>query len=61
LASDQFDAVVDYGLMPFDLLPLIGVIEAAGGMITDWYGAPLNYGSDGRFVSAATPKLNKVG
>lgn len=58
LASGQIDVVVDYDLKPFDYLPLAGVIEEAGGTISDWEGAPLNYESDGRVVSAATPQLH---
>jgi hypothetical protein len=49
---------VDYDLKPFDYLPLAGVIEAAGGVISDWEGRALNYASDGRVVSAATPELH---
>lgn len=58
LAAGHVDAVVDYDLKPFDYLPLAGVIEAAGGVISDWEGRALNYASDGRVVSAATPELH---
>ncbi len=58
LAAGRLDAVVDYDLKPFDYLPLAGVIEAAGGIITDWDGRPLGFESDGRVVSAATPELH---
>jgi len=59
VASGQIDAVVDYDLKPFDYLPLAGVIEEAGGVISDWQGKPLNYNSDGRVITAATPELHK--
>ncbi|MBT6458958.1 MAG: inositol monophosphatase, partial [Planctomycetaceae bacterium] len=59
VASGQIDAVVDYDLKPFDYLPLAGVIEEAGGIITDWNGDPLTYTSDGRVVSAATSELHR--
>lgn len=59
VASGQIDAVVDYDLKPFDYLPLAGVIEEAGGIITDWQGKALTYGSDGRVVTAATPELHE--
>ncbi len=58
LAAGQVDVVVDYDLKPFDFLPLAGVIEEAGGVISDWQGNPLTYESDGRVVSAASPKLH---
>jgi len=58
LAAGHVDAVVEFDLEPFDYLPLAGVIEAAGGGISDWDGNPLGFNSDGRVVSAATPQLH---
>ena len=60
LAAGFVDCVVDYDLKPFDYLPLTGVIEAAGGLITDWRGNRLDFDSDGRIVSAATPELHQA-
>lgn len=59
LAAGHVDVVVDYDLKPFDYLPLAGVIEAAGGIISDWQGNALDYDSDGCVVSAATPQLHR--
>lgn len=58
LAAGHVDAVVDYDVKSFDYLPLAGLIEAAGGIMTDWSGEPLTFASDGRVVSAATPELH---
>ena len=58
LAAGHIDAVVDYNLQPYDYLPLCALIEAAGGVITDWHGKPLTLESDGRVISAATPELH---
>ncbi|MCA2012156.1 inositol monophosphatase [Cereibacter sphaeroides] len=58
LAEGRIDAVVDYDLKPYDYLPVVGVVEAAGGVITDWQGQPLTFSSDGRVVAAATPSLH---
>ncbi len=58
LAAGHVDAVVDYDLKPFDYLPLSGLIHAAGGVMSDWAGRPLDFQSDGRIVSAATPELH---
>ena len=58
VAAGQIDAVTDFGLEPYDFLPLAPLIEAAGGIMTDWEGAPLNLDSDGRVVTAATPELH---
>lgn len=58
LAAGRIDAVIDYGLMPYDYLPVLPVVEAAGGVMTDWSGAPLGMESDGRTLGAATPELH---
>ncbi|QIE44623.1 inositol monophosphatase [Pseudohalocynthiibacter aestuariivivens] len=60
VAAGQIDAVTDMGLEPYDFLPLTPLIEAAGGIITDWQGCPLDLGSDGRVVTAATPDLHRA-
>lgn len=59
LAAGSVDAVVDYDLKPFDFLPVAGLVEAAGGIMTDWHGEALSLSSDGRVVSAATPALHQ--
>jgi len=41
IASGTADVVVESGLSPYDILPLVPIIEAAGGSVTDWHGAPL--------------------
>lgn len=58
VASGHADAVVDYGLQPYDYLPVAAVVTAAGGVMTDWQGQPLTLASDGRTLSAATAKLH---
>jgi len=57
LAAGHIDAVVDYDLQPYDYLPVVALVEAAGGLMTDWQGNPLSLESDGRVLSAATPEL----
>jgi histidinol phosphatase-like enzyme (inositol monophosphatase family) len=58
LAAGHIDAVVDFDLKPYDFLPFVPVVEGAGGIVTDWSGAPLNLASDGSIVAAATPELH---
>ena len=59
LAMGQADVVVDYDLQPYDYLPIVAVIEAAGGVVTDWQGNSLTLSSGGtNIVSAATPELH---
>lgn len=59
LASGQVDAVIDYDLKPYDFLAVSAVVEAAGGIVTDWQGAPLTLASEGAIISAATPELHQ--
>lgn len=59
LAGGTIDLVVETGLQPYDYLGPAGLIEAAGGVITDWAGQPLGLGSDGRVIAAATPELHR--
>lgn len=58
LASGHIDLVVETRLQPYDYLALVPIVEAAGGVITDWSGAALGMGSDGRVIAAATPELH---
>ncbi|VTU14189.1 Histidinol-phosphatase [Variovorax sp. SRS16] len=59
LAGGTIDLVVESGLKPYDYMGPAGLIEAAGGVITDWKGQPLGLASDGRVIAAATPELHQ--
>jgi inositol-phosphate phosphatase / L-galactose 1-phosphate phosphatase / histidinol-phosphatase len=59
LASGQVDAVVDYNLQPYDFLPVVPVVEGAGGVITDWEGRRLSLQSGGRVVAAASAEIHQ--
>jgi len=52
VAAGQIDLVVEAGLAPYDIHAPIAVIEAAGGIVTDWQGAPAHHG--GRVLAAAS-------
>ncbi len=58
VAAGTMDAVVDYDLEPYDYLPVAAVVQAAGGVMTDWQGRALGLDSDGRVLTAATPELH---
>ncbi len=60
LASGHVDLVVEASLFPYDYMALVGVIEQAGGVVTDWRGDSLNMDSDGTIVAAATPALHRA-
>ncbi len=51
LAAGQIDLVIEAGLSAYDIQAPIAVIEAAGGIVTDWQGGPAHEG--GRALAAA--------
>ena len=62
LAAGHLDAVIEQTLHPFDILALVPLIEAAGGIITDWQGAPLTlsptYKWTGQALACGDPTLH---
>ena len=58
LASGHADLMVEGSMQPYDYLPLVPVIENAGGIATDWAGAPLTLYSDGLMVAAGDPAIH---
>ena len=57
LAMGQIDLVIEAGLQPYDIAAPMAVVEAAGGIVTDWTGGPAWNG--GRVIAAATPELHE--
>lgn len=51
LAAGQIDLVIEAGLSNYDVQAPMAVIEAAGGIVTDWQGGPAHEG--GRVIAAA--------
>jgi myo-inositol-1(or 4)-monophosphatase len=56
LAAGFVDLVVEDQLKPFDIVPLIPILQGAGCIITDWSGAPAP--GNGQVLAAATPELH---
>ena len=56
LASGQIDLVVETGLKPYDIVPLVPIIEGAGGIVTNWDGHPVTGG--GSVVAAGDARLH---
>lgn len=54
LAHGTIDLVVEAGLKPHDIVALIPIIEAAGGLVTDWRGGPAWAG--GQVIAAGDPR-----
>ncbi len=59
LAEGCLDLVIEKDLKPWDFCALIPIIEAAGGMVSDFSGAPLSLKSDGSLIAAASKSLHK--
>ncbi|MEJ2760920.1 MAG: histidinol-phosphatase [Gammaproteobacteria bacterium] len=57
LASGYVDLVVEGSLESYDVIPLIPLVRAAGGVISDWDGGPPLHG--GRVVAAGSPALHE--
>ncbi|WP_432449472.1 histidinol-phosphatase [Aliiroseovarius marinus] len=57
VASGQVDLVVEAGLNAYDIQGPLAVIEAAGGVVTDWQGGPAHNG--GRVIAAANAQIHE--
>jgi inositol-phosphate phosphatase / L-galactose 1-phosphate phosphatase / histidinol-phosphatase len=58
VASGFLDLTIEASMQTYDYLPLIAVVEGAGGVITDWSGRPLGLGSDGTVLAAGDPRVH---
>ncbi|TYB83128.1 inositol monophosphatase family protein [Maritimibacter fusiformis] len=56
VAAGQIDLVVEAGLQSYDIQGPMAVIEAAGGVVTDWQGGPAHLG--GRVIAAANAEVH---
>lgn len=56
LAAGQIDLVIEAGLQSYDIQAPIALIQAAGGIVTDWQGGPAHNG--GRALAAANAQIH---
>lgn len=56
LAAGHVDLVIEAGLQAYDVAAPIAVVQAAGGIVTDWQGRPAHGG--GRILAAGSPALH---
>lgn len=56
IAAGQIDLVIEAGLQAYDVQAPIAVIEAAGGIVTDWQGRPCPQG--GQVLAAANAEIH---
>ncbi len=57
LAEGRLDLVIEKDLKPWDFCALAPIIEAAGGVVTDFSGGSINLHSDGSIITAANESL----
>lgn len=65
VALGQMDLVVEAHNQAYDILPLVPIIEAAGGIVTDWAGRPLRSGPDferskGKMIAAGDRRIHEA-
>jgi myo-inositol-1(or 4)-monophosphatase len=56
LAMGHIDLVAEAGLQSFDIVPLIPIVERAGGVVSTWEGGDPRSG--GRILAAGDPRLH---
>ena len=56
LAAGFVDLILEAGLKPYDVAPLIPIIESAGGRVTTWEGGPAANG--GRIIAAGDARVH---
>lgn len=59
IATGRIDVGIDVAFDIHDYLPLVPVIQGAGGHISDWEGKPLNRHSGDRFVAAGDVRMHE--
>ena len=55
LASGRTDIAIDTGLTIHDYAPYVPILEGAGGIITDWSGAPVTVRTGRQILAAGDP------
>ena len=56
LAAGHIDLVIEAGLKPYDIAAPTALIEASGGIVTNWHGDPVD--ADGQVIAAANATLH---
>lgn len=59
LASGWLDLVLEKHFGPFDTLPVVPIVQGAGGIITDWRGNPPDLENFGKVVASGTPEIHE--
>jgi myo-inositol-1(or 4)-monophosphatase len=57
VAAGHIDLVIEAGLNRYDIMPLIPIVEGAGGVVTTWDGGPAKDG--GRIIAAGDKRVHE--
>ncbi|HEV8678600.1 MAG TPA: histidinol-phosphatase, partial [Stellaceae bacterium] len=60
LAHGFIDLVIEASLKPYDFSAMLPIVEGAGGIASDWRGAPLTLASDGRVLVAGDRRAHEA-
>ena len=58
LALGHCDLVAEASMKPMDIMALVPIVHQAGGVVTDWQGAPCTIDGDGTILASANPMLH---
>jgi len=58
LAAGQVDLVIEAGLNAYDIQAPIAIVQAAGGIVTNWQGGPADQG--GQAIAASDPRIHEA-
>ena len=60
VATGSLDLVIESGLYPYDVAAIVPLITAAGGIVSDWSGAPIQLTDawDGTIVAAGDVRVH---
>ncbi|MCG8653800.1 MAG: hypothetical protein MI861_28435, partial [Pirellulales bacterium] len=59
VASGHVDLTIETGMQPYDFMALAPVVNGAGGVISDWEGAPLTITSNGSVLAAGDARVHE--
>ncbi|MEM7237392.1 MAG: inositol monophosphatase family protein, partial [Pseudomonadota bacterium] len=58
LALGQIDLVIEAGLKAYDIAAPMALVQAAGGVVSDWRGRDCRWG--GRILAAGDPRVHEA-
>lgn len=60
VAAGHADIAIECGVSDYDYCALVPIVEAAGGMMTNWEGDPVTLGTDTRVIASGSAELHQA-